>query len=132
MSGYDCARIVKFTLAEVTTKSKFFVENASANHFKNNFRSVFMLITYGIGLSLDYFAISFIPLETFSYGVSFWIFVSSLILFVIVSFWENRKMNKISKQELVIRLLEREKEVLRGSTCSEGKISNGSSDLFTL
>ena len=44
-------------MGEITTKSKFFIESASASYFKNNFRSILMITTYGIGLSLDYFAI---------------------------------------------------------------------------
>jgi hypothetical protein len=105
LSGYDCARIVKFTFSEITTKSKYFIEQSSASHFKNNFRSAMMLTTYAIGLSLDYFAITIIQLEHFRYGLSFWIFIGSLLLFVVVSVWENRKMSKLSRQEMVIRLL---------------------------
>lgn len=91
-----------------------------------------MLATYGVGITLDYFAITIIKLERFHYGLSFWMFLGSLLLFVVVSLWENRKMSKLSRQELVIRLLEKEKEVLRGSTHTEGAASNSSSDLFTI
>ena len=64
-----------------------------------------MIFTYLLGISLDYFAMTFIKLQKFTYGLSFWVFVSSLILFVCVSLWENRKMSKISRQELIIKLL---------------------------
>ena len=57
ISSYDFIKIIKFAMGEITTKSKFFIESASASYFKNNFRSILMLTTYGVGLSLDYFAI---------------------------------------------------------------------------
>jgi hypothetical protein len=98
ISGYDFVRIIKFTLTEITTKSRLFVEKSSVINFKNNFRSILMIVTYAIGLSLDYFAINIIQLESSGYGISFWIFFSSLVLFVGVSLWENRKMTKLSKQ----------------------------------
>lgn len=92
-----------------------------------------MLTAYAIGITLDYFAINFIKLERFKYGVSFWVFVCSLILFVLVSVWENRKMSKLSRQEMVIRLLEKEKEILRGGSIdTDGAASNNSSDIFTI
>ena len=57
ISSYDFVKIIKFAMGEITTKSKFFIESASASYFKNNFRSILMITTYGVGLSLDYFAI---------------------------------------------------------------------------
>lgn len=72
-----------------------------------------MISTYLIGLSLEMFAISLLQIEKANYGVSFYLFLSSLLLFVLVSLWENRKMSKLMRQELVIKLLEKEKEVLR-------------------
>jgi hypothetical protein len=63
ISGYDCVRIIKFALGEITTKSKFFIEKSSVMNFKNNFRNILMIFTYAVGLSLDYFAINIIPLE---------------------------------------------------------------------
>lgn len=104
LSGYDFCRMVKFAVGEITTKSRF-LESAAAVNYKNNFRSVLMVATYGIGLSLNYFAMNLIQLQTYVYGVSFWLFVSSLVVFVAVAVWENRKMSRISQQELVIRLL---------------------------
>lgn len=74
-------------MGEITTKSKFFIESASASYFKNNFRSILMLTAYGVGLSLDFFAIEVMNLESYAYGVSFWVFFSSLILFLVVSVW---------------------------------------------
>ena len=84
-----------------------------------------MTSVYIIGLSLDYFAVNFIELEKGKYGLSFWIFFSSLLLFVVVSLWENRKMSKLSRQELIIKLLEKEKEVLRQSKESVSQSSSG-------
>lgn len=52
ISGYDFYRIVKFFCGEITTKSKFFVEKSSVQNFKNNFRSILMILTYVIGISL--------------------------------------------------------------------------------
>jgi len=57
-----------------------------------------MVGTYVVGLSLNYFAITLIKVTDYSYGVSFWLFFASLLVFVAVSFWENRKMSKISQQ----------------------------------
>lgn len=94
-------------------------------NFKNNFRSILMTSVYIIGLSLDYFAINFIQLEKAKYGISFWMFFSSLLLFVVVSLWENRKMSRLSRQELIIKLLEKEKEVLRQSKDSVSQSSSG-------
>jgi hypothetical protein len=87
LSSYDFARILKYALSEITTKSRFFVESASAINFKNNFRSVLMVITYVIGISLNYFGISLILLDSYRYGVSFWLFFVSLVIFVGVSVW---------------------------------------------
>lgn len=61
--------------------------------------------------------------------MSFYLFCSSLLLFVLVSLWENRKMSKLSRQELVLKLLEKEKEVLREK---EDDLSNNSSGLFSI
>jgi hypothetical protein len=87
ISGYDFIKIIRFTMGEIATKSKFFIESSSASYFKNNFRSILMITTYGVGLSLDYFAISVMSLERYAYGVSFWLFFSSLILFLMISVW---------------------------------------------
>jgi hypothetical protein len=87
LSSYDFACILKYALSEITTKGKFFVESASAINFKNNFRSALMVITYVIGVSLNYFAINLISLDGYSYGISFWLFIISLLIFVIASVW---------------------------------------------
>jgi hypothetical protein len=44
------------------------------------------------------FAINLLEIEKARYGVSFYLFCSSLLLFVLVSLWENRKMSKLSRQ----------------------------------
>lgn len=46
-----------------------------------------MITTYGVGLSLDFFAIEVMNLDNYVYGVSFWVFFGSLVLFLIVSIW---------------------------------------------
>jgi hypothetical protein len=60
ISSYDFFRIIKFTLNDITTKSKFFIASNSAINFKNNFRSGLMIFVYTIGLSLDFFGMSLI------------------------------------------------------------------------
>jgi hypothetical protein len=73
-----------------------------------------------------------IQLQTYVYGVSFWLFLSSLVVFVGVAVWENRKMSRISQQELVIKLLEREKRMLMEGSERGSVASQQESAIFTL
>lgn len=88
-----------------------------------------MIVTYIVGLTLNYFAMINMAKENiqdYTYGPSFWVFFSSLIAFALASIWENRKMSQIAQQELVIKLLENEKRMLRESRDSdEGSRSEG-------
>lgn len=101
---------MRYACAELVTKSRFFVEKSSALNYKNNFRSITMIVIYVVGLTLHYFAMVTIVnnkgINDYKYGVSFWVFFGSLLAFGLASVWENRKMSKIAKQEMVIRLIE--------------------------
>ncbi len=130
ISGYDFYRIVRFFLGEITTRSKFFVEQSSVEHFKNNFRSLLMVAAYLLGLTLQVFAVSLLQIEQATYGPSFYLFLASFLLFALPSLWENRKMSRLLKQELVIKLLEKEKEVLRDDR--EDELSRHSSGQFSI
>jgi hypothetical protein len=46
-----------------------------------------MIITYTVGLTLNYFAMTLIQLEEYRYGISFWLFFCSLIVFGLASIW---------------------------------------------
>lgn len=69
-----------------------------AINFKNNYRVVFMFVTYIIGISLNFFAIANMTLVDYQYGASFWVFLGSLIVFALASIYENRKMARMEKQ----------------------------------
>ena len=55
LSAYDMYLIIRYAMTEITTKSRAFVEAASVKHFKNYFRSVTIVTTYVVGVSLHYF-----------------------------------------------------------------------------
>jgi len=65
------------------TKSKFFNEKYSAQNFNNIYRTVFIFTTNIVGMTLNYMAMSLIKLEHYNYGVSFWVFFGSLIIFAL-------------------------------------------------
>lgn len=116
ISLYDAFKLIRYGCAELVTRSKFFQEKSLAFNYKNNFRSFTMIVTYIVGLTLNYFAMINMTKENikdYTYGPSFWVFFSSLIAFALASIWENRKMSQIAQQELVIKLLENEKKMLR-------------------
>lgn len=82
---------MRFTCAELVTKSKFFIEKSSADNYKNNFRSITMIVTYIVALTLHYFAMATMVnnngINDYKYGISFWVFFSSLIAFGLASIW---------------------------------------------
>ena len=74
-----------------------------------------MFVTYIVGFTLYLMAMVVMKLEDYYYGVSFWVFIASLVLLLGATVYEKWKMSKIEKQEMVIKLLENEKEILRGT-----------------
>jgi hypothetical protein len=98
VSLYDAILLLRYACAELVTKSRFFIERNAASNFKNTFRTATMFITYTVGLTLHLFAMTWIKLEEYQYGVSFWVFFGSLIVFALAVVYENRKLSRISKQ----------------------------------
>ena len=105
VSLYDAVRLIRYGCLELVTKSKFFVERNSAVNFKNKFRTVVMFVTYTVGMTLNYFAMNLIRITDYKYGISFWVFFSSLLIFAFALIWESIKLGKIAKQEMIIRLI---------------------------
>ncbi len=46
-----------------------------------------MIVAYVVGLTLNYFAMTLMSLDNYKYGVSFWVFFSSLIAFSLTSIY---------------------------------------------
>ena len=123
VSLYDVVRIFRYWCTELVTKSKTFNEQNTAINFKNNFRIIFIFVTYLVALTLSFFAVANMDLVEYTYGASFWVFLGSLVIYALASIYENRKMAVMERQEMVIRLLESEKQALRASKWSESSIS---------
>lgn len=76
---------------------------------KDNFRHIVTIFTYLIGLTLSAFSIA-VTQERYHFGVSFWICVGTLIIFVLVIVYEQFSIRKMIRQSLIQDLIDREVE----------------------
>lgn len=74
---------------------------------KDNFRHIVTISTYMLGLSLSIFSI-FITRVSYRFGISFWLCIGTLILFVAVIVYEQISIRKVIKESLIKDLLEKE------------------------
>ena len=74
---------------------------------KDNFRHIVTIITYTVGLTLSAFSIA-VTHERYKFGVSFWLCVGTLIVFILVIIYEQISIRKMIKQSLIQELLDRE------------------------
>lgn len=64
-----------------------------------------MILAYSVGMTLNYFGMQLIESGSYYYGISFWIFLTSLVVMGVAVVYQNRKMSQISKEELIIKLI---------------------------
>jgi hypothetical protein len=74
---------------------------------KDNFRHIVTISTYMLGLSLSIFSI-LIAHVSYRFGISFWLCIGTLILFVAVIVYEQISIRKVIKESLIKDLLEKE------------------------
>lgn len=76
---------------------------------KDNFRHIVTISTYMVGLTLSAFSMLIVKYD-FHFGVSFWLCIGTLIVFVLVIVYEQFSIRKMIKQSLIQELLNRELE----------------------
>jgi len=64
------------------------------------------ILSYSIGLGLNFFSLTLMKLNDYGYGISFWTFFTSLIVFIICIIYKNISINRISQQSLMLNLIE--------------------------
>ena len=64
------------------------------------------ILSYSIGLGLNFFSLSIMKLNNFEYGISFWTFFASLMVFIVCIIYKNISINRISQQSLMLNLIE--------------------------
>lgn len=73
---------------------------------KDNFRHIITIFTYIVGLSLSAFSI-LITDVVYHFGISFWLCVGTLVMFVAVIVYEQISIRKMIKQSLIQELLDK-------------------------
>lgn len=71
---------------------------------KDNFRHIVTISTYLVGLTLSVFSIIITNVD-FRFGVSFWLCIGTLVLFVAVIIYEQFSIRKVIKESLIKDLL---------------------------
>ena len=67
--------------------------------------------TYVVGLTLSAFSVRVISPDSSAYGVSFWVSVATLCVFVAVIIYEQISIRRMIKQALIMDLIEKEKNI---------------------
>lgn len=76
---------------------------------KDNFRHIVTISTYLVGLTLSAFSIV-VTQEKYHFGLSFWICVGTLVIFVLVIIYEQISIRKMIRQSLIQDLIDKEIE----------------------
>lgn len=67
---------------------------------KDNFRHIITIVTYTVGLTLSAFSIA-VTHQKYQFGVSFWLCVGTLVVFIVVMIYEQISIRKMIKQSLI-------------------------------
>ena len=81
------------------------------SEIKDNFRHMFTIGAYIIGLTLSPFSLWIIDPITYYYGVSFWICIGTVCLFVAVVVCEKIEVRNVEKEKLIEDLLKEERKI---------------------
>lgn len=63
-----------------------------------------------MGLTLNIFGLAYMDVS-FSYGPSFWIFISGVVFFILLIVYEQWSMNHLEQQKMILSLIQEEKKV---------------------